>query len=186
MAQLVLERMDAGTVDAVQDAVAGLETAPTGMPRAYLEEVAACPVMDVYHTDGMESVFHVYRTADAAVAEDWVVGDRHRAAVTALVDRLGADAVRIGLASRDLGDALGWTMDDRVREMGRTLDAAGADDRCTPLTAAWRDGAVAVLSEDWWTREQAAAFVDAALATADSVTRVRVVDDAVAGFVHAP
>ncbi|MFB6295158.1 MAG: N-acetyltransferase family protein [Candidatus Nanohaloarchaea archaeon] len=180
-------RMSTGDIDRIGSALAGRDTAPRGVNPAYLKEIVACDITDVFFTgdDTVENVFHVFYLEDTAVVEDWGIGAAYRESIQEIVDAHPRGEIRFALDNRDTGRDLGWTFQHEAGEMKRGITGTGYSDSCPRFRDEHLDGAVRLLSQDWWTPAQARDFIEAATGHSDGITVVTVDDGRVTGFNHA-
>jgi ribosomal protein S18 acetylase RimI-like enzyme len=176
-----VEKLRERDLDAFTREVQGRAGVPTGLNRSYLWEAAASRgTLNIWHSQGFENVFYGYALRRGWVVEEWIRGKDFEAAVHALVGRLKGD-VAFGFSDR-LGDDLGWKYNGQPTEW-----RAGTGDFKTAETDykfEHRNAVVDLMSQEWWTREQAADFVDTVTGNPKGFSKLAVRENRVLAFAH--
>lgn len=158
--------------------------APYGLVRSYLEFIQECDINDVVYTaqDGdIETVLYIYCVEDETVIEEWKRGQNVEAAVSSIIETFAGQDIMLRLEDEDPGALFDGKVENQEREMKLEMTGHDFADQCSDFTPDIHAGAVEVLSQEWWTIEEAEEFLRAATATPKTFAKVAVRNGTVIG-----
>jgi ribosomal protein S18 acetylase RimI-like enzyme len=184
----------ASDIDWLFGVLAQSRSAPEGMLRSYLWELLRFEFTDIYyHTrkGEVDSVFCSFWFREDRIFEEWICdhGDYLGLLSQLLALRGGTKHIRIG--SEAVGASLGWELSDIAYEMKLDLRAMRASASATKRAPVvdyddcFRDATIDLLSEEWWTQEQARSFVDVGSLNQSGISKVLVSQGQPVAFCHA-
>ena len=183
-----IKKLEEDRIDDLMDFLKGKKGPPEGVNRSYLWESTQFNFIHIFYTeaDGFENVFYGYGIKDGFVLEEWIRGKHFNETLKELVSMYGGELF-VSLSEKKLGEAFGWKFNDLVAEMrirNLTNFQASAGD-AIDYKYTYRAGAIELLSQEWWTSQQATNFVDVTQRNPNGFSKIVVKNGKVLAFGHA-
>lgn len=164
-------------------------TAPTGLNAAYLWEAARFRFIDVLYSDSAAfgDVIYAYEIRDGVVLEEWAATNEFRDFLDACIsERAATERVFAALESPALGSSRGWRQTDKSLEMRMPVPSRPQGARqAISCTDEHREMISRLMSEEWWTEDQATNFADVVLGNPQGISKIVVHEDEAKAFAHA-
>lgn len=163
-------------------------SSPEGINRSYLWESTQFNFIHIFYTESkdFENVFYGYGIRNGFVFEEWARGRYFEETVKKLVS-MYKGRLFVSFSEKKFGETFGWKYSDLVGEMciRNLTNFQTIGDTTIDYKDAYREGTIKLLSQEWWTPQQAANFVDMIQRNPNGFSKIIVRNGKVLAFGHA-
>ena len=162
--------------------------APEGLNKGYLLAAARHSFINVRYSSirqRFDDVFYEFSSNECVIAEDWYSsGIGYEETIDALLQIHSGKLLLLGFNDKATGAARGWEMVDSPREIKLFIPDDFVGETLPTFTKQHAHSVVDLLSEEWWTPEQARDFVETSLQIEHSHSKVILESNKAIAFAH--
>jgi ribosomal protein S18 acetylase RimI-like enzyme len=179
----MIEILKENKVNELYNLLRASKSRPEGLNPSYMWEATQTGMLGIFYSENFESVFYGFAVKNGFCLESWREGNDLVEAVKSLRKKFGGEII-IGFDNARTGKALGLKpLNEKALEM--KLNNACFADAETDFVAGMKEKAVSLLSQEWWTKEQAEGFIEATLKNNNGVSKIILDKEKTVAFAHA-